>query len=65
MKLVDNIVVIHVIIMEFLDVSPGNLITVTYFTREWNTVQCTVSVSIFDVKCQNWFWFGRYCFSVY
>ena len=39
MKLVAHIVVIQVIIMEFLDVSPGNLITVTYFTREWNTVQ--------------------------
>ena len=38
MKLVAHIVVIQVIIMEFLDVSPGNLFTVTYFTREWNTV---------------------------
>ena len=38
MKLVAHIVVIQVIIMEFLDVSPGNLVPVTYFTREWNTV---------------------------
>ena len=38
MKLVAHIVVNQVIIMEFLDVSPGNLFTVTYFTREWNTV---------------------------
>ena len=42
MKLVAHIVVIQVIIMEFLDMSPGNLFTVTYFTREWNTVQCVV-----------------------
>ena len=38
-KLVAHIVVIQVIIIDFLDVSPGNLFTVTYFTREWNTVQ--------------------------